>query len=299
MIVTCQAHPVGVSSLEPMTESDTIVCKPTRWFLFRALVMLLMFGVFAVLFFMDGTNGYRNKNEVYFLKKAFQAANTKFTERNQDGKLTPEAWKRYAAAQTVDFPADHSVLPARLTLPMPWPEVLQDYERMQTQWNLLWREYTKTRGINETVPEEPYDARKIKEQWVVFWICSSLAITIAFFLLRTLRRTIIADTEAVTDQRGRRVPYTDMKFLDLRKWDTKGLAFVAYSGTSGNGRIRLDGLTYGGFRKEDGEPAEKLMQRLRSRFSGEVMEYAVVGSSDAPTSPPPTEIPTETEAKPD
>ena len=280
-----------------MTESDTIICKPTRWFLFRALVMLLMFGVFAVLFFMDGSSGYRNKNEVFYLKRAFQTANAKFTEMNQGGTLTPEAWKSYAAAQKVDFPADRSVLPSRLNLPMAWPDVLQDHARMQTQWNLLWREYTKARGINETVPEEAYDSRKIKEQWVVFGICATLTLGIAFILLRTLRRSIIADAEAVTDQRGRRVPYADMKFLDLRKWDTKGLAFVAYAGPAGNGRLRLDGLTYGGFRKEDGEPAEKLMQRLRSRFSGEVMEYAVVGSSDAAEPAKEAAASAETEAK--
>ncbi|MEI7956037.1 MAG: hypothetical protein WCJ66_12785 [Verrucomicrobiota bacterium] len=273
-----------------MTESDTIVCKPTRWFLLRAWVMLLMFGAFAVLFFMDGTSGYRNKNEVFYLHRTFQTANTKFTERNQGGALTPEAWKNFAASQTVDFEPDHP-LPARLTVPMAWPEILHDYGRMQSlNWNLLWREYTKARGINETVPEEPYDARKINEQWVVFWICAALAITISFFLLRTLRRSIVADAEALTDQRGRRVAYADMQFLDLRKWETKGLAFVAYAGESGSGRIRLDGLTYGGFRKEDGEPAERLMQRLRSRFSGEVMEYAVVDS----TTPAATGADTET-----
>ncbi|KAB2640212.1 MAG: hypothetical protein DVB25_04285 [Verrucomicrobia bacterium] len=262
-----------------MTEPNTIVCKPTRWFLFRAFVMVLMFGVFAVLFYIDGSSGYRSKNEVFYLKRAFQTANQKFTDKNHGGALTPEAWKRYAAAQTVDFPADRSVLPTRLSVPMPWPEVLQDYERMQTQWNLLWREYTKTRGINEAVPEEAYDARKIKEQWVVFSICATLTLSIGYILLRTMRRCIVADAEAITDQRGRRIPYADMKFLDLRKWDTKGLAFVAYAGSSGNGRIRLDGLTYGGFSKEEGEPAEKLMERLCSNFTGEVMEYAVVGSS--------------------
>jgi len=276
-----------------MTESDTIVCKPTRWFLLRALVMLLMFSTFAVMFCMDGSSGYRNKNEVFYLHQAFQTANTKFTERNQGGTLTPEAWKNFAATQTVDFPADRSVLPTRLTVPMAWPEILQDYERMRPlNWNLLWREYTKTRGINESVPEEPYDSRKIKEQWVVFWICAGLALTIGFFLLRTLRRSISADAQAVTDQRGRRVAYADMKFLDLRKWDTKGLAFVAYAGASGSGRIRIDGLTYGGFRKEDGEPAEKLILRLRSSFSGEVMEYAPLSST------PPANTPSTTETGP-
>jgi len=281
-----------------MTETDTITCKPTHWFLFRALVMLLMFGVFAVLFFVDGSSGYRNKNEVFYLHRAFQKANDEFAKMNQGGSLTPQGWQQYAATQVVDFPQDRSVLPAGLKLPMPWPEVLHDYQRMQPlQWNLLWREYTKARGINETIPEEPYDARKIKEQWVVFCICATLTAIIAFFLVRTLRRTIVADAEAVTDQRGRRVPYADMKFLDLRKWETKGLAFVAYDGAAGSGRIRIDGLTYGGFKKEDGEPAEKLMQRIRGRFSGEVIEYAVLGT--APTAAAPAASPTQTGPKPE
>jgi hypothetical protein len=80
---------------------------------------------------------------------------------------------------------------------------------------------------------------------------------------------------------GKRILYTDLRSLDLRKWETKGLAFIDYDGSSGKGRIRIDGLTYGGFKKEQGEPAEELMRRVRSRFSGEILEYASL-TADAP-----------------
>jgi hypothetical protein len=73
---------------------------------------------------------------------------------------------------------------------------------------------------------------------------------------------------------GAPIPYADLKTLDLRKWETKGLAFIDYDGSSGKGRIRIDGLTYGGFKKDQGEPAERLMKLIRSRFSGEILEYA-------------------------
>ncbi|MEI6178020.1 MAG: hypothetical protein WCS43_14100 [Verrucomicrobiota bacterium] len=267
-----------------MSPPATILCKPTRWFIFRALVMLLMFSAFAVLFLVDGATGYRKKNEIFYLHKAFQKANEEFSKMDQNGTLDPVTWKNYAARQSVDLPPDRSVLPAKMAKTMPWPAILHDYERMRTlQWNVLWREYTKGRGLNETAPAEPYDARKIKEQWVVFWACSGLSLTAAFFLIRTLRRQISADAEAITDQLGRRVPYADLQALDLRKWDTKGLAFIDYEGTSGKGRIRIDGLTYGGFKQDDGEPAEKLMQLIRSRFSGEVIEYAAVPTEGALT----------------
>jgi hypothetical protein len=256
---------------------ESIVCKPTPWFLLRGVVMLLMFGTFAVLFYLDGTSGYRKKNESYYLHKTFQIANDEFAKKNANGALTAEAWKAFAAEQSVRFPADRSVLPTAITLPMPWPAILRDYQRMKPlQWNILWREYTKERGLNSSPPEEPYDAQKIKEQWVVFVICAALAVTAMFFLLRTLSRSISADSEAITTQQGKRIPYADLKKIDLRKWETKGLAFIDYDGTSGKGKIRIDGLTYGGFKKENDEPAERLMRQIRSRFSGEITEYTAV-----------------------
>jgi hypothetical protein len=153
------------------------------------------------------------------------------------------------------------------------------------QWNKLWIEYSGQRGFPSKPSEEPYDSRKIHEQWVVFWICLVLAAAATFILVRTLGRSISVDGESITTQQGRRIPYSDLKTLDLRKWETKGLAFIDYDGPSGKGRIRIDGLTYGGFKKENDEPAERLMSRIRSRFSGEILEYAPL-VADAPPTPP-------------
>jgi len=260
-----------------MNDSESIVCKPTPWFLFRALVMMVMFGVFAVLFFLDGSTGYRKKNEGFYLYRTFKAASEEFSRMNADGTLTPDEWQHFAAKQTVAFPSDPTVLPATLKLPVPWPDILRDYQRMKPlQWDKLWREYSKDHGLDVAPKEEPYDARKIREQWVVFWVCLALTTSAAAILARTLRRSITADDQAITTAQGRRIPFADLKTLDLRKWETKGLAFIDYNGPSGKGRIRIDGLTYGGFKPENGEPAECLMRRIRSRFAGELIEYATL-----------------------
>jgi hypothetical protein len=184
----------------------------------------------------------------------------------------------------VRLPDDRSLLPATLKLPLPWPEILHDYQRMKPlQWNLLWREYSKQQGLDASPKEQPYDARTIKEQWAFCWVCLALASAAGFILLRTLGRSISADEVAITTQRGRRIPFTDLKTLDLRKWETKGLAFLDYDGTAGQGRLRIDGLTYGGFKQENDEPAERLMRLIRSRFSGEIIEYVPLAAVPTPT----------------
>lgn len=260
---------------------DAIVCKPTPWFLLRAAAMFLMFTVFAVLFFVDGSTGYRKKNVEFYIHQSFKTAVDEFTKRNAAGDLTPEAWKSFAGTQTVDFPKDPYVLPKDLKQPMPWPAILHEYDRLKPlQAHILWQEYSGEHGYNKTPAEEPYTERKIREQWICAGVCVVLAAIAAFFLLRTLRRKISADAEGITSQTGKRVPYADLKVLDLRKWDTKGLAFVDYEGPSGKGRLRIDGLTYGGFKKENDQPAEQLMQRIRSRFSGEIIEYTAVPDAE-------------------
>jgi len=243
--------------------------------------MLLMFSVFSVLFYIDGSVGYRKKNRVFFLYQTFERAGLEFADMNARQELTPEIWEAHAAKRTVDFPEDKSILPAGLELPMPWPAILQDYDKMKSlQWNQLWLDYSEREGLDSNPPEQAYDARKIREQWVVFSICVPLSVLTLLVIIRTSRRRIIADDHGITAPGAKTIPYDDIHRLDLRKWDNKGIAIADYSGTTGSGRLRIDGLTYGGFKKDCGEPAEKLMQRLRSRFSGELLEYAVINEPE-------------------
>lgn len=274
-----------------MPEDQSIVCRPTPWFFYRLGAVTLMFSVFAVLFYLDGSTGYRQKNEVFYLHRCFEQAGKEFSELNASQDLTPDAWAAHASLRTVAFPPDASILPEGLEQPMPWPEVLHDHERMKSlQWNQLWLDFSAAEGLDSTPPEQPYDARKIHEQWVFFYICSGLSAVSLFFLIRTSMRSLRAGEDGLTGPGSKFVAYGDFHRLDLRKWDSKGIAYADYDGESGKGRLRIDGLTYGGFKSEHGEPAEKLMQRLRSRFSGELIEYSLVDadepeSDDSPADP--------------
>lgn len=277
-----------------MSEPEKIICKPTPWFLFRAAVMFVMFSVFAVLFYKDGSIGYRRQNASFYLRAAFSKADGEFKSRGSG--VTPAEWRKYAETQKVDFnwqgkPQDGSVLPPEVQPGMAWPEPLRDAEVLKnSQWQRVWEDYSAKWPhwkMDAVPPHEPHSAQDIREQWIVLVVCGALAVAALFFLLRTLGRKIAVDGEALYVQSGRRIPFADLTRLDLRKWETKGLAYADYKGAGGSGRARIDGLTYGGFKKEQGEPAEKLMQRIRAHFSGELVEYASVPAGGVDSSAPP------------
>lgn len=268
------------------------VCKPTKWFLWRALAMLAMFSVFAVLFFKDGMWGYREKNLHWYVHQAFVKAGVDFQDFQNKGKATEASWKDHASKQKVAFPDDASdVLPRDAGLDMPWPgelvagfDVLQE-KGGQTGAAKLWEDYTGARKWDSDVGEEPYKKNKIDHQFWALGVCGVLIAITLFFLVRTMGRRISADEEALSTQDGRRIPYADMVRIDKRKWDTKGLALVYYMDGGEEKKAKIDGMVYGQFKEEDGAPAEKLFAYVMDRFKGEVVEYADIG--DEPDSVPP------------
>lgn len=262
--------------------SDTVHCKPTPWFLLRAAAMILMFGVFAVMFYKDGSTGYREKNLVYYYKQAFATAVTVFGEKQND--LGPAEWREFVAAQKIALPEDRSVLPVGTPESIPWPEELGDFEAMKAgldAWpSKLFDPFREKAGMKAKVPDTPYDARKIFEQWIVFWICLALALVALFFLLRTMTRSMRVEGDTFFPTTGKAVKIADLVRLDLRHWQRKGLAF-AWANADGGGerKIRIDGLTYGGFNAENDQPAERLMAAIKAGFSGEVIDYEITAEA--------------------
>lgn len=237
--------------------------------------MLAMFLFLGGWFFKDASTGYRRENEVFFLSQTFAKAEQMLLQQQQEGMLTDATWRAFAEKQTVDFGDDLSLIPASVPQPMPWPQELHDSALLAKGQVAAWEAFTGRMRWNRKPPEKLHSASSLREQWYFAYGLSALALYTLYILLRTMRRRMSIEGETFLTQDGRSVPLADLTRLDLRKWSTKGLAFAYYPQTGGKeGRIRIDGLTYGGFQKDQGEPAEALMRELRAHFTGEVIEYA-------------------------
>ena len=106
-----------------MHEAEIIECRATKWFYLRGWAMVIMFGVFLVLFLKDWKVGWPTKNEVYYTYKAFEKAEELFNER----EWSAEDWESETKKREL-FPAGDVVLPMHVDRKATWPLQLSGYE---------------------------------------------------------------------------------------------------------------------------------------------------------------------------
>jgi hypothetical protein len=260
-----------------MTEQPLILCKPTTWFWSRAFGMLAMLTFLGGWFFKDALVGYRDKNLVFHWEKAFdKVANDYLADKNA-GK-SDDDWRAKAEKETATLGDDPSILPVGTVNPAPWPTELKDPAIISKGPDDAFNVFRARMKYNKP-DEKIHDAGSIREQFYYAYGLTAMSIYTLFILIRTARRSISADATSIRTQEGRTVLFSSMYELDLRKWGNKGLAFAKYKTPEGaSGVVRIDGLTYGGFKIEQNEPAEQLMRRIKDNFHGEIIDYETAES---------------------
>ncbi|WP_411845312.1 hypothetical protein AAFN60_16335 [Roseibacillus persicicus] len=275
-----------------MSDSTELVCKPTKWFLWRAVAMAVMFGVGAFMFFKDWKWGYPEKNVERYHFLAFEQAKEDFAKHLEEGK-SPAEWEEYASTQKIFRPVDKDgekveevapTVPADTDFEKTWPDILADFETYSPLYeqgkNIAsppgWKEFSNSGGRkwDEKSADQLKSEAKIKEQLYIGIFCTVLFVLALFFFLRTLGRSMKVDSAGFTAPGGKLIPYGDIKRIDARKWDTKGLAYLYYNDGGSEKKAKVDGMVYGQFKKEEGEPAQKLYDRILSNFHGELIELA-------------------------
>lgn len=251
--------------------TPSIHCRPTRDTFVRFGIVLLAFFGFGLYFFYDGSVGYRKANEVYFSYQAFAGLGARASE----GPAWPAdmAQKPLIVAEYTDgeLRAEGKYpLPADCEATRTTPPEAADYHAMRKSWADCWTAYTARRHFPVKPVDHAFDTGSIQEQWLAGGVCMLISGVLIYFILRTARRSMSLEGDLVTAA-GQQFRISDITRLDLRQWG-KGYKGVAYATVNGK-KVRMDGMTYGGFDPAAGEPAECLMQALLARYKGEILEY--------------------------
>ncbi len=252
--------------------SPEIILRPTPWFFWRAILLLVMLLGGGLYFIYDYQVGYPKKNVHYFSHKQFQNAHDLYSAKKNQG-LTDAEWVKLATNQTTPLAPEGYPLPEGQENQFTWPQELADPELMKAGFSPSWLAYTARMGWDEKPAEKPKDQRTVNEQLYFGTGALILSVVPLFFLIRTSRRQMSLIDGTVSAPDGTTARISDIKRIDLRKWKTKGLARLEASDSEGDKTLRLDGLAYGGFKKEQDEPAERFMQAILKDFDGEIIEY--------------------------
>lgn len=259
--------------------NQSIICRPTKDTFIRFAIVLAAFFGFGLYFFYDGAIGYRKANEVYFSYTAFA--------RLGDEASKSDSWSADTAAQPLiqaeQVGAEQMVdgkypIPADCEAARSTPPEAANHAAMRKSWADCWTSYTARMKYPVKPAEHPFDTNAIREQWIAGSVCMLISAIILFFIARTSKRTMALNGDTVTAA-GQQFKVDDISLLDLRQWG-KGFKGIAYAKV-GNRKIRMDGMTYGGFSPDQGQPAEVFMQALLSRYKGEIMEYEQPESPEA------------------
>lgn len=257
-----------------MSETSVIVCKPTQWIKVRAVLIIAMFAVFAYLFYHDGHIGYRDKNEQYVYYNLFNDIAVAEADAFDD----EQQWRQFVASKKIDFPDELACpLPLDFVRDQPWPASLasnfKNIKDSNKKSNQAWEDFAGLRGWDVEVADHPEDQASLDTQFYMASGSAAFVLVVTFLFLRTLTRTMEVTESAYIAPGNKVVPFTSMRRIDTRKWDTKGVATVEYELEGVTKKVKVDGMIYGHFNKDDAESAEKLYEFILERFKGELIEF--------------------------
>ena len=256
-----------------------LLCRPTRDTFVRFGIVLLAFFGFGLYFFYDGAVGYRKANEVYFSYQAFAELGKQASAGGPQNKSL--ASRPLIAAEQADgewMVEGKYPLPAECAAVHSTPPEAADLAAMSKSWADCWVAYTARMRFPVKPAEHAFDTAAIREQWLAGGVCMLISAALIYLMLRTRRRVMALEGDLVTAA-GQQFRVAEISRLDLRQWG-KGYKGVAYATVKGR-KIRLDGMTYGGFDPDKNQPAEQFMQALLARYEGEILEYEQKDSQKA------------------
>ncbi len=248
----------------------------------RFIIILVAVWGFALYFFYDGAIGYKKKNAAYFSYTAFAEGGQMAKQssaytwgvdwKNRPLLLSLKGVELNEDATVVLFDGKEYPIPSNLDIATGAPEEFRNHALMSGSWNDAWKQYSSRMRYPLKPAEKPYDVSTINEQWIAGGVCVLLGGVILYFIIRTSRRTLSISGDEVKAA-GRVFKVDEITSIDLRQWGPgyKGAAFFVVSGK----KIKVDGMTYGGFDRKKGEPADQFMKSVLAKYSGDIIEYAV------------------------
>ncbi|WP_395750224.1 hypothetical protein [Prosthecobacter sp.] len=222
-----------------ISATEPIVCHVTRWYYRRMSMMSGLFLVFGGLFLYDGIWGYPEAvviaKEKEWFQKEFQPS---FEAARKEGRLPQWIAENEAKG-----------MPTGVDGEMP-----------------RWSSYAAKKGWPEETTH--YTAEEIAGQFHWAYGCFAVGLIPLVMMLMNRKKVLRGEADFWVTPEGVQIPYAEVFRVDKRKWEVKALAYAWYRKDGAAARRAVfDDLKFAG--------ADKILDRLLSRFSGELIEKVI------------------------
>jgi hypothetical protein len=145
-----------------------------------------------------------------------------------------------------------------------WPksnarwDAQQDFENRGKQAE--WPAYAASKGWVTQKPEKRYSTGDIVGQFVFGGVATVTGLLLYIYWLTQRKRQLKIEDGAVYTPSGARVPFTSIRGLGKKRWDTKGIAIVRYED---NGRLLqfvVDDYKY------ETEPTRQILETIEQQL---------------------------------
>ena len=265
-------------SSTPHPANLAIHCKITPWILTRLGAITLLFTIFCLAFYIDGTKKYKEKNWVYYSYQPFKLAGEKYNELIQsssNGTIEKQAWQSWINEQPPIWPEQgYQIISSQADLSAAWPTILHQLADINSNtyqkkpaWK-LWVTYSTDYPFQaKNEPKHPYTLKQIDEQITYFYICLSLLIIISLTGFYLAKQTLSIDKQGNLNYAHISIPQSQWIKLSDAKWKDKGFAHLHYTNSKNQTKkIRLDGFIYGGFDEEKQVSSEEIITYIKAIF---------------------------------
>lgn len=122
----------------------------------------------------------------------------------------------------------------------------------------------RERGWPEEKPEKKYGPTYIAWQIYLGHVAVAGGILAAAWLVISMRQKLSCDATTIFGVNGERVPFSAITEIDLRKWDSKGIAYAAFEDHGKTGRLTIDDYKFTG--------AEAILDRAKASLAANPSE---------------------------
>lgn len=175
----------------------TLVAKPNFWVQIKNTALVLLVGVFMVMFFYDGLLGYPKSNDEVVKVIKTKYADKLSTPQNAEIKKILDSW------------------PGWDNVPLEQQEALSNFHRV------------------ERFPEKWHNPLDMRTQLIIAVTLALLTILAVWWFIFCLRRLVTADDSGISPARGVKVPWDAITVIDNTYWKKKNIVWITYKDAAG------------------------------------------------------------------